>query len=428
MPQFLAHTMKSPLPSSMRAGGPPGTRPWGFALPLQSCGAPAPVRPGRHRHSSKNIAATEGINQPTVSTLSRAIQRRSYAIASLQQKLDAQRAQNLDLQTNYKKLQLTLDTFLDMWNAIKKVPLPTNESQQTSQCPSRNATHPPEQQPHSAASEHHPPINKEPCPCPSSPHDVLAEHHPPINVQSSACPASPLDLLLAEHLPPTSQSINAATPTSPSLPTAPQPTLSPQPSEAASAAGSVQANTHPAAQQTSVLPFSPARQRFGKKHKRKNNPVNQRMPQLDTWFQGFSSLPVKPLRHGPMWEAPESTVVYHTCAPPPGWKTANGITVPPSHTPMVDTQPTATREDGDDDLGVWFCTKCYLDPMEKPPDFEMCSSCAENYYFPYPPTLTRDWVCQGCYDLCKGRSSAYRHCYCCGRTEEFTMQDINELF
>ena len=218
------------------------------------------------------------------------------------------------------------------------------------------------------------------------------------------------------------KSIDAATPTSPLVPASPRPTASPQQFRATSPVGSVQENTHPAIQQPSVLPPSPARQRFRKKDKRKSKHViNQRMPHLDTWFEGFSSLPVKPLCHGPIWEAPESAVVYHTCAPPPGWKTVNGITVPPSPMPIADTQSATAREDGDDDLGVWVCTKCYLDPMEKPPDFEMCSSCAENYYFPYPPTLTRDWVCQGCFDLCKGKSSAYRQCYCCGRTEEFTM-------
>ena len=409
------HTMKSPLPSSMRAGGPPGTRPWRCTPPAK------PVPSACHCRHPNTIAARGDKSEPALSTLNRAIQRRSYAIASLQQKLDAQRADNLDLQTKYKTLHLTLVTLLDMWHEIKRAPAVVIQCEQTSQFPGRNATHLPEQQPQPAASEDYLPINNQPCPCPSSPQELLAEHHPPISIQSPVCPTSPHELVAGHH-PFINQSIDAATPTSPLVPASPRPTASPQQFRATSPVGSVQENTHPAIQQPSVLPPSPARQRFRKKDKRKSKHViNQRMPHLDTWFEGFSSLPVKPLCHGPIWEAPESAVVYHTCAPPPGWKTVNGITVPPSPMPIADTQPATAREDGDDDLGVWFCTKCYLDPMEKPPDFEMCSSCAENYYFPYPPTLTRDWVCQGCFDLCKGKSSAYRQCYCCGRTEEFTM-------
>jgi hypothetical protein len=203
-------------------------------------------------------------------------------------------------------------------------------------------------------------------------------------------------------------------------------------SGAAPLVGSVQTNTPPANQTQWHFSTPGKRQRSRKQGRCSKKPSNQRTPHvpehLNTWFNGLPNLPLKPLRHGPIVGPLEARVMCHTCAPPPGWEIVNGITVPPVPLPNVETRAPTVREEGDDDLGVWFCTKCYLDPFEKPPDFEMCNSCAENYYFPYPPTLIKGWVCQGCFDLRKGQDSTYRQCYCCGRTEEFTMQGINGCF
>jgi hypothetical protein len=388
--------------------------------------------------------------QPTHSMLNRALQRRSYAIASLQQKLDAQRAESLDLQTKYKKLQVTLITLLDMWRDLKNVPLSASEWEERPQ--RRNESNLPEQLP----------ANNQSCPCPTSSAELLAEHHPPITIQPCPCPTSSAELLVGQH-PAINQSTNASTPTPPSLPPPPQPTPpipanNAEPSLPSSPAspkqpaslptppvtvfenhpnvsllqpgttrmvGSVQVNTHPANQTHCHFPSSGKGWIPRKRGHYNTKPANQRTPRvpehLDTWFEGFPNLPLKPLHHGPIWGHPESTTVCHTCAPPPGWEIVNGITVPPLPILHVDTRASTIREEGDDNLGVWFCTKCYLGPIEKPPDFEMCNSCAENYYFPYPPALTKGWVCQGCFHLCKGQSRAYRQCYCCGRTEEFAM-------
>ena len=139
---------------------------------------------------------------------------------------------------------------------------------------------------------------------------------------------------------------------------------------------------------------------------------------------------------------------------PPGWVFVDGVTVPPQ-SPILkqvteDTISThlegehcdfVSREeffefyevknfDHSDDafLGIWFCTKCYLDPSEKPPDFEMCRCCLENYYFPFPPHLTKVWHCPGCKLLQKGEYPVHRQCNQCGKDEEITMTILQEHF
>jgi hypothetical protein len=223
------------------------------------------------------------------------------------------------------------------------------------------------------------------------------------------------------------------------------------------AVGSLQRGTHPAGQKQSPLAFSFSDARHKSKKKVQHNPIGKRhinqrvLPNpriLDNWFQGLSDSPFKRLRHGPVWETEASTQVQtscalppaingvsilpqirnpnmpdepfetpsmcHTCAPPPGWIVVNGITIPP---PICAPDIIQFEED-ESDLAAWFCTKCYLDPTEKPLDFELCTSCLENYYFPFPPVLPKDWVCPGCKDLDRGKSHAFRQCHECSVTEE----------
>ena len=85
--------------------------------------------------------------------------------------------------------------------------------------------------------------------------------------------------------------------------------------------------------------------------------------------------------------------------------------------------------DGPDDLlSIWFCRKCYLDPSDKPPNFETCLCCLEMYYFPFPPTLPEVWLCPGCKRLQKGILPAIRQCNQCGKEEQITMRVPNERF
>ena len=103
----------------------------------------------------------------------------------------------------------------------------------------------------------------------------------------------------------------------------------------------------------------------------------------------------------------------HLC-PTPGWKVVDGITVPqPVCSPDI-----PNLEANDSNLAVWFCTKCFLSPLEQPPHFEMCSSCSDNYYFPFPPTLPKDWICFTCQGLEQGEIRAFRQCQQCNITEE----------
>ena len=74
-------------------------------------------------------------------------------------------------------------------------------------------------------------------------------------------------------------------------------------------------------------------------------------------------------------------------------------------------------DSNDDLLGTWFCTECYLDPLEKPPDFESCRCCLENYYFPFPPHLPKVWICPGCKRLQNGEFPVTRQCNLCGKGE-----------
>jgi hypothetical protein len=233
-------------------------------------------------------------------------------------------------------------------------------------------------------------------------------------------------------------------------PTPPQPRSPPWQSTTLPAVGSVRRSTHPAGPKQSPLAFSFSDARQRSRKKAQHNPIykrsmNQRLlpnPRiLDNWFQGISDSPFKRLRHGPVWETEASTQVEpscastlainsvtmlphirspsvpdesfetpsicHTCAPPPGWIVVNGITIPP---PICAPDIIQFEED-ESDLAAWFCTKCYLDPIEKPLDFELCISCLENYYFPFPPVLPKDWVCPGCKGLDRGESHAYRQCH-----------------
>ena len=113
-------------------------------------------------------------------------------------------------------------------------------------------------------------------------------------------------------------------------------------------------------------------------------------------------------------ESFETPSICHTCAPPPGWIVVKGITVPPPFS----APDIILFEEDESDLAAWVCTKSYLDPTEKPLDFELCTSCLENYYFPFPPVLPKDWVCPGCKGLDRGESHAYRQCHHCSVTEE----------
>ena len=387
MPQFLVHTMKSPLPSSARAGGPPGTRPWGipavhqhhWAEQLVQQPAPSTLPRGQPR----SIAVTKGNNHLPLPTLFRGLQRRSFAIASLQRKLDAQRAEHLTLQANYKQLRLTLITLLDLWNELRsehlpesEKPLPASEKEQTIQSPNCNASQPSVQCEFAIQS----------CTASATPSNVHPERTAPIDdVQSSPSPTSP-SKLIPGHLPPT-QSIN-----SPPLPPAwppqqsapppamPEPLLTealnidPNVSNGApnleqlqlSAEGhhpthlaeSVPATTLPAAQQQRPFTFSakvqPSKKMAPCKTKRGTQQVTLKSDNLNSWFQGIPDLPPQPLRHGPIWETPQGTTMHHTCAPPPGWKVVNGITVQPPPNPTIDQQIVSSFEERDDNLGVWF--------------------------------------------------------------------------
>ena len=114
-------------------------------------------------------------------------------------------------------------------------------------------------------------------------------------------------------------------------------------------------------------------------------------------LQEAEKITPRPLNQRTIWKVNETKqedppsskpAVLHTCAPAPGWKVVNGITVPKS----VCSPDIPNLEANDSNLAVWFCTKWFLSPLEKPPNFEMCSSCSVNYYFPFPPTLPKDWV------------------------------------
>ena len=69
-------------------------------------------------------------------------------------------------------------------------------------------------------------------------------------------------------------------------------------------------------------------------------------------------------------------------------------------------------------IALWFCTPCYLDPAERFPDFEMCASCAETFYFPSPVAVPSSWTCPGCQELAAGNLAAAQHCHRCGKIEK----------
>jgi hypothetical protein len=360
------------------------------------------------------------------------------------------------LQANYKQLRLTLITLLDLWNELRsehlpesEKPLPASEKEQTIQSPNCNASQPSVQCEFAIQS----------CTASATPSNVHPERTAPIDdVQSSPSPTSP-SKLISGHLPPT-QSINSP-PLPPAWPpqqSAPppamaeplltealnidpnvsngapnleQPQLSTEGHHPTHLAESVPATTLPAAQQQRPFTFSakvqPSKKMAPCKTKRGTQQVTLKSDNLNSWFQGIPDLPPQPLRHGPIWETPQGTTMHHTCAPPPGCKVVNGITVQPPPNPTIDQQIVSSFEERDDNLGVWFCTKCYLAPFEKPPDFEMCPSCAENYYFPVPSFLSKDWVCPDCREVISGETCAHRKCHWCGKTEDY-MPYINGAF
>ena len=180
---------------------------------------------------------------------------------------------------------------------------------------------------------------------------------------------------------------------------------------------------------------------------------------VQNWLECVSP---KPLNHGAIWKSvetgsgclthvPPQTPTLRTCAPPPGWVVRNGITVPPSsisesqafggrfYENQADGCDSTSRKElfdfygvtadhADEFLGIWYCTKCYLNPFEKPPDFELCFSCQENYYFPFPPKLPDFWFCPGCTKIQKGDLHVSRQCNHCGKEENITMCIFNVCF
>ena len=58
-------------------------------------------------------------HQSTIPILLRSVERKSHVIGSLQQKLDAQRAENLVLHTDCRRLKMTLLAVIDLWNDQK---------------------------------------------------------------------------------------------------------------------------------------------------------------------------------------------------------------------------------------------------------------------------------------------------------------------
>ena len=184
---------------------------------------------------------------------------------------------------------------------------------------------------------------------------------------------------------------------------------------------------------------------------------------MSDWLDCIPQYPPKALHHGAVWKPTETNSAFfeqapspnevgpvlYTCAPPPGWVVSNGITVPPTSIPhkqemdgifcdngQMDAASLSSisrreffdfygvtdfHDRGDELLGIWFCASCYLDPSEKPPDFDSCWCCLEIYYFPFPPNLPKSWICPGCKRLQNEEFPVFRHCNQCGKEEEITM-------
>ena len=494
MPQYPAHTMNSPLPSSARAGGPPGTRPWGIA-PVQR----HPSQPPTYRSPKQNHCSTarQRSTHPTPFVL-RSVQRKSYAIASLQQKLDAQRAANFSLQTNYDKLQSILTALIDVWHETKRIPLPSLAWEDSLLKPGCNDIQPPYGPPNRDAT-----IQTNQSSSCSTSADLLPEQDASTrNNQSSSC-STPTDLLpeqdastrnnplpqlpTPELLPPTAvpsatATAAPATPAAPVTRTAPPAAQQPDVNTASNTiannatpstgnqdttplVGSVPVDTPPATTQPIPCSFSEVRQKYTEKMqwdqafafkpgwgqttdcrgtsaarhpqasakvghqskrkvygtKRSQKQRNTQDPEmLSTWLETVEDSVLKPLRHGSIWKPSEETPVYHSCAPPPGWTVVNGITV----LPTVEPQCKSFLGSGDQNLALWFCTKCYLDTVEKPPNFEMCRSCGDNYYFPKSIPTPWNWACQGCKELGGGANHAFRQCHHCHKVEEISPPSL----
>jgi hypothetical protein len=140
------------------------------------------------------------------------------------------------------------------------------------------------------------------------------------------------------------------------------------------------------------------------------------------WFDGISQTPPKALNHEPIWKANAKDPFVHSCAPPPGWTIVDGITVPPINAHMEFMHALESQHS----IPLWFCTPCYLDPAERFPDFEMCASCAETFYFPSPVAVPSSWTCPGCQELAAGNLAAAQHCHRCGKIEK-VIQRVDEL-
>ena len=139
------HPMKSPLPSTGKAGGPPRHEALGGLLAgftrvrptVQPPRRPQPPPPHSPQGSSHpHLADSQRCHlpqmqnsflpQPTIPALKRAVQRRSYVIASLQRKLDSQREESCSLQTKNKQLQMALFSLLEVWHELQSLKHPAS--------------------------------------------------------------------------------------------------------------------------------------------------------------------------------------------------------------------------------------------------------------------------------------------------------------
>ena len=183
--------------------------------------------------------------------------------------------------------------------------------------------------------------------------------------------------------------------------------------------------------------------------------VHEKHTKVNAWLNDMPQSSPKPMYHHKPCKPTESNLVHpkeitpllYTCAPPPGWAVVDGITVPPESllkivkgvSPNEAIWDNASRteffeyygvtnypQSDDENLGIWYCTQCYLDPSEKPPDFEACSCCLENYYFPFPPNLPRGWSCPGCKRMQRGVFPVTRQCSQCDKEEEITMRMLTQ--
>jgi hypothetical protein len=126
--------------------------------------------------------------------------------------------------------------------------------------------------------------------------------------------------------------------------------------------------------------------------------------------------------------------LIHTCAPPPGWTTQQGITVPPSQirvSLLGEVCNAAGRQEASSydslsadgpDSAIWLCILCQMDQPNAYPDFEVCHSCQAFYHFRASEFREHPWTCLRC-RMRESGSPSPRVCHHCHQEEESRSED-----